>query len=244
MKIIAVIPARFKSSRFPGKPLVSILGKPMIIRVAEIVASLISKKDVYIATDDERIKNEVEKFGFQAIMTSSSNKTGTDRVYEVSKSIDADIYINIQGDEPLISPKDIQLVIDKKIQFPNEVVNGYCALKENENVESTDIPKVIFSSTERLIYMSRLPIPGVKDKNQTSPDFYKQVCIYGFSSNELKLFGTTNSKRPIEHSEDIEILRFLELDHPVRMVKVSKASIAVDRPEDVAKVEFELNNKV
>ncbi|MEM6523606.1 MAG: 3-deoxy-manno-octulosonate cytidylyltransferase [Bacteroidota bacterium] len=239
MRVVGIIPARYKSSRFPGKPLASILGKPLVIRVAEIVSKKIDQEDLYIATDDKRIKTVVEKYGFNVIMTPTTCKTGTDRVYEASKLIEADIYINIQGDEPVINPNDIQLIIDSKKKNFNHVVNGYCQIKENEDPSNTDLPKVVMTSSNRLLYMSRLPIPGNKTA-LTEGDFNKQVCIYGFNSHELKLFASTDSKTPIEAREDIEILRFLELDYPVFMVKVSRSSIAVDRPEDVERVELEL----
>ena len=117
MKIVGVIPARYQSSRFPGKPLLDLNGTPMIVRVANIVEKALGKKNTYIATDDKRIMDTVESYGFKAIMTSTDCITGTDRVYDFSKQIKADIYVNIQGDEPLLNYKDIQkiIVLKKKI---------------------------------------------------------------------------------------------------------------------------------
>ena len=133
MKILIVIPARFKSKRFPGKPLAKINNKEMIIWVAQICKKVTSVSNIVVATDDIRIKKTVNKYGFNAIMTSKKCITGTDRVAQVSKKIKADIYINVQGDEPLIKSQDIKKVISPKIKFPNHVICGYSNLLKNEN---------------------------------------------------------------------------------------------------------------
>ena len=125
MKTVIIIPARFKSSRFPGKPLTPILGKPMILWVAEICAKALPIEFVYIATDDLRIKEVVEEAGFNVVMTSKKAFTGTDRIADAASQIDADIYINVQGDEPLLDPDDILSIIDAKKNHPNEIINGY-----------------------------------------------------------------------------------------------------------------------
>ena len=162
MKILIVIPARFKSSRFPGKPLAKIKNKEMIIWVAQICKSIIGNSNIIVATDDLRIKKVVNNYGFKAIMTSKNCSTGTDRVADVSKKIKADIYINVQGDEPIIKAKDIKKIISAKIKFPNHVICGYTNLLENEKPTDTNIPKVLINSNRDLIYMSRLPLPGKK----------------------------------------------------------------------------------
>ena len=145
MKVIVVIPARYSSSRFPGKPLIKLLGKPMIIWVAELSSKAVGKENVYIATDDDQIQKTVIQKGYNVVMTSKNCLTGTDRLAEVAKKIDADIYINVQGDEPLVDPKDIQKVIDFKKQFPNDVINGYTRMEKNENPQSLNKPKIIFT---------------------------------------------------------------------------------------------------
>ena len=121
MKTIVVIPARFQSSRFPGKPLTPLLGKPMILWVAELSAKAVGDKNVFVATDDERITEVVTSAGYQVVMTTSDALTGTDRLAEVAQKIKADIYINVQGDEPLVDPQDIVKVIEEKKQYPHEV---------------------------------------------------------------------------------------------------------------------------
>ena len=241
MKVIGVIPARYKSSRFPGKPLVLLNGIPMIIRVAKIVEKTLGKKNTYIATDDIRIKELVETHGFKAVITSPNCLTGTDRIYDFSKQIKADIYVNVQGDEPLLNHKDIQKIIDIKKNNPNFVINGMCSLTADENPHNLNIPKVVTNKFNDLLYISRLALPGVKsNKNKHQPDYKKQVCIYAFNNKELESFGRQQEKSVFEEFEDIEILRFFDLNIPVKMVETSGSSLAVDVFEDIEKVEKEL----
>ena len=240
MKTIVVIPARYKSSRFPGKPLVKLLGKPMIQWVAELSARAVGKKNVYIATDDSRIELAVLEMGYQVVMTSEQCLTGTDRLAEVAQKVEADIYINVQGDEPLVSPDDILKVIDAKKAHPNDVINGYAVIGEKEDPQSVNIPKVIFTEDKRLVYMSRQALPGFKDQKNAPSHYYKQVCIYAFSREELLAYGCFGRKSILEHSEDIEIIRFLEWSQPIRLVETRPGSLAVDVPDDVVKVEVAL----
>ena len=192
MKSVVVIPARYKSSRFPGKPLVNLLGKPMILWVSELSAKAVGQENVYIATDDERISKVVTTAGFNAIMTSEQCLTGTDRLAEAAHKIQADIYINVQGDEPLVNPKDIVNIIKEKELHYNEIINGYCSLSSEEDPNNVNIPKVIFTEDNSLIYMSRQAIPGYKDEIQAPSQYYKQVCIYAFTVNELKIRRVVN----------------------------------------------------
>lgn len=238
MKIVGVIPARYKSSRFPGKPLIRLNGVPMIIRVARIVERALGRENTYVATDDEQIKTLVESFGYNVVMTSESCLTGTDRVFDFSKQIEADIYVNIQGDEPLLDYRDILKIVDVKKDNFESVINGMCILSEDENPDNINIPKVLVDINNNLIYMSRLAIPGAKS-SVISEDriFKKQVCIYAFNKKELEAFGGMNKKAIYENFEDIEILRFFDLNIPIKMVETSGSSLAVDIIEDVKKVE-------
>lgn len=237
MKTVIVIPARYKSSRFPGKPLVNLHGKPMIQWVAELSAKAVGQQNVYVATDDERIAKTVNQLGYQAVMTSEDCLTGTDRLAEFAKQIKADIYVNVQGDEPLVNPEDIIKIIEAKKHYPDEVINGYAVIGENEDPTCVNIPKVIFTENQRLIYMSRQALPGCKEAKNAPKKYYKQVCIYAFNRQELLAFGNYAKKSILESSEDIEIIRFLEWGQPVRMVETRPGSLAVDVPEDVAKIE-------
>ncbi|WP_163716136.1 3-deoxy-manno-octulosonate cytidylyltransferase [Mangrovibacterium lignilyticum] len=241
MKIIGVIPARYKSSRFPGKPLALILEKPMIIWVCEIVEKALGRENTFIATDDERIRGLVSEYGYNVIMTSSHCLTGTDRIWEVAQKIEADIYINIQGDEPLLDPNEIVHFIEMKKKHADYVINGMVKISDSEDPNNINLPKVLTNKNNDLIYMSRLPIPGVKANGK--PVYYKQVCIYAFSFNELKAFGTQGKKADYEKFEDIEILRFFDLGIKIKMVETQSSSLAVDIPKDVIAVEKALTDK-
>ncbi|MDB4347290.1 3-deoxy-manno-octulosonate cytidylyltransferase [Bacteroidia bacterium] len=240
MNVVAVIPARYKSSRFPGKPLVEIDGVPLIIRVARITATALGLDSVFVATDDDRIATCCTDHGFQVLMTSSDCLTGTDRLVEASLQLDYDIMVNVQGDEPLLNPQDILDVIEVKKNNMDWVVNAMATIGPDENSENKNIPKVIANESNHLVYMSRSVIPGNKNGIQTKYPYKKQVCIYAFTKKELAAYGSFGRKSKIESMEDIEILRFLELNIPVLMHEVKGSSLAVDVPEDVALVEAKL----
>lgn len=240
MRSVVVIPARFSSTRYPGKPLVSLLSKPMILWVAELSARAVGVGDVYVATESERIAEVVEAAGFQVVMTSATALTGTDRLAEAARMIEADIYINVQGDEPLVDPADILRVRDAKLQTPDRVVNGFSWIADDEDPCSVNIPKVITNECNELIYMSRVALPGFKEQKNAPVRFKKQVCIYAFTRDELEAFQAFGRKSELESSEDIEILRFLELGKKIQMIETKPGSLAVDVPSDVAKVEAAL----
>lgn len=239
-EFIVIIPARYKSSRFPGKPLTNICGKSMIQRVWERCCLAVAKQLVYVATDDDRIAAHCAEHGIQYLMTSDKCLTGTDRVYEASKQIDAKFYVNVQGDEPLLAPQDILDVILEANKRPNEVINAMCPIYNEEDFRSPSVPKVVVRPDGRLLYMSRAAIPTSKGFEFSKAS--KQVCIYSFPKEALKEFALVGQKTCIEDIEDIEILRFLELGFDVRMIEVSSASIAVDFPEDVSRVEEVISN--
>ena len=243
MRIVTVIPARFASTRFPGKPFVNLIGKPMIIWVAEQCEKAVGKSNVYVATENKIIEKEVKRFGFNVIFTSKKALTGTDRVAEVSKVINADIYVNVQGDEPMVSYKDIEIIIKKKYQNMNKVINGYCYLNNTEDPNNLNIPKVVTNEENKLLYMSRSPIPGNKSGNFNNEYIKKQVCIYAFTKEELSKFSSLGRKSNIELKEDIEILRFFDLNIDVLMTKTSGGSLAVDTEDDVEAVVNAMKNK-
>jgi len=243
LKTVIIIPARFKSTRFPGKPLSPILGKPMILWVADLCTEVLPRECIYVATEDSKIKEIVEKSGFNVVMTSNKALTGTDRIAEAATQIEADIYINVQGDEPLVNPADILSIIKTKKKYPNEIINGYCKISNNEDPKSVNIPKVIFNENQQMVYMSRHLLPGTKSKEFIPPNYYKQVCIYAFSKKELSDYAEFGRKGTLELYEDIEILRFLDIGLKIRVVETKTASIAVDVPEDVIRVEEEILRK-
>lgn len=237
-RTVAVIPARYASSRFPGKPLVDILGTSLVLRVWERTVGALPATDVYVATDDERIAEHCREHGAQVVMTSSSCLTGTDRVFEASQQIDADRFVNVQGDEPLVDPDDIRRVIAAADDRPDAVVNAMCPIVAEDDFRSVNVPHVAAAPDGRLLYMSRAAIPTTKELAFAWG--WRQVCIYAFPRDALAAFAATGVKTPLEALEDIEILRFLELGVPVHMVSLESVSIAVDVPSDVARVEAAL----
>ena len=244
MKSCVIIPARFKSSRLPGKPLVKLLDKEMIIWVAEISEKAVGKENVFIATDDLRISKKVNEYGFNSIMTSSDLLTGTDRVAEASVDLDYEIFVNVQGDEPLIDYKDISRAIELKKKFPFSIINSYCFLKNCENPNNKNIPKVVTNKNNDLIYISRAVIPNSKSEFAKKINYKKQVCIYSYSKEELNQFLLFGKKSFIESIEDIEILRFFEFDKKIKMFEASKSSLAVDVSSDIKAVEKELQKQL
>lgn len=234
-KFAVVIPARYQSSRFPGKPLVGICGKPMIQHVWERCCLAVGVEKVYVATDSDQIESAVKAFGGQVIRTSSSCLTGTDRLAEANKVLDLDFVINVQGDEPLINPDDINTVIEEYTRGDGCVVNAMCEIKTEKEFLSLTVPKVVASPNNKLMYMSRAGIPLSKDGEFKFG--FKQVCIYAFSREHLEFFYENKKKTLLEEIEDIEILRFLESGFVVKMVKVESGSVAVDVPSDVKFVE-------
>ena len=243
MKACVIIPARFASSRFPGKPLTKLNGKEMILWVAENCSKAVKTSNVYIATDDKKISDIVIKKGFKVIMTSSDLLTGTDRVAEASKNLNYEIFINVQGDEPLIDHRDIIRAIDLKRKYPESIINSYCPIGKNESPNNKNIPKVAITENDDLIYISRSAIPQSK-KDLNNYIFKKQVCIYAYSKSDLNKFLSFGRKSELEKIEDIEILRFFELDMNIKMYEASKSSLAVDIPEDVELVEKELSKNI
>jgi 3-deoxy-manno-octulosonate cytidylyltransferase (CMP-KDO synthetase) len=234
-KIVIIIPARFNSTRFPGKPLAKILGKSMILRVWEKCIKVISKNFVYVATEDKKIADHCQLHGINYLMTRKNCKTGIDRVIDVAKKIQSDLYLNVQGDEPLINIKDIKKIIRLFFLYKKKkIINAMCRIKNKEEFFSFNVPKVVFDDNYNLIYMSRAAIPSNK-QNQFIRAF-KQVCIYAFSRKHLLSENIFNNKRNLEMIEDIEILRFVENSLPVKMVEVSSNSISVDTKKDLRKV--------
>lgn len=233
IKGAVVIPARFESSRFPGKPLIEINGKPMIQHVYERCKQADNLIDVYVATDNKEIMKKVKDFGGQVIMTSSQCVTGTDRLAEANEMLDLDFIVNVQGDEPMTDPENVSLVYNTMAQDLKNVINCFCEISHSE-ILMASVPKVVISETNNLIYMSRGGVPF--DKNSSPCAQFKQVCIYGYSREHLRLFSAQKNKTRNEVFEDIEILRFLDLNIPVKMLPVPKGGVAIDTPEDYEKV--------
>ena len=231
---LVVIPARYDSKRLPGKLLLDIKGIPMIIRTFNQCIKAVPRSKILIATDDKRIKNICELNNINTIMTSKKCLTGTDRIAEVAKKIKRDFYINVQGDEPICNPKDINNIIRYAKKYPDQIINGFTEIKEKDQYYSPHIPKVIFDNNYNLMYMSRSAIPSNKKKQFIKA--WRQVCIYSFSYKSLKDYTSVIKKTNIESIEDLESIRFLELGYKIKMLKMSNKSVAVDTKEDLVKV--------
>lgn len=240
MKIIGVIPARYKSTRFPGKPLADICGKPMIWWVYNQAVKVKEFHSVYVATDDERIKSACEKEHMNVIMTSDKHPTGTDRIGEVARKIPADLYVNIQGDEPMLEPEVIKAAIKPFYDDGKLLVSNLMApIDDPVDAVNFTVPKVITNKDGIGIYLTRATAPY--PKGSIGYKYYKQVCVYGFKPQALEFY--CNSERgKIEQIEDIEILRFIEAGYRVQFIEVENNSIAVDTEKDLEKVRNILSN--
>jgi 3-deoxy-manno-octulosonate cytidylyltransferase (CMP-KDO synthetase) len=235
MNYVVIIPARYESSRFQGKPLINLSGTPMIVRTYRQCIKASPPERVFVATDHERVKDVCEQHGAQVLMTSKACLTGTDRVAECARQLDADVFVNVQGDEPIFDSRDITTLIDAAQRYPEEVLNGVCNLYDEDQYRSGSIPKAVMRLDGHLLYMSRSEIPSTKGRAFVKS--WRQVCAYVFPRRALEAFARHGKKTPLEGIEDIEILRFLELGWNVRMVPLSSQSLSVDTPEDVTRVE-------
>lgn len=238
MKILGVIPSRYQSSRFPGKPLAKICGKPMIYWVYEQAMKVKEINDLIVATDDRRIQEACENYGMNVIMTSDKHQTGTDRLGEVAAKIMADFYVNIQGDEPLIEPDTIRCIIDYKLLHRDvEVINTITPIEKEADILSNTCVKVVTNEQNDGLYLSRSPIPYPKRNQEIT--YYKHLGLYGLSQKALAFFAGSERAK-LEKIEDIEMLRFIENGINIKFVTVKSTSIAVDRPEDIILVEKEM----
>lgn len=238
MKIIGVIPARYQSSRFPGKPLADICGKPMIWWVYQQCKRVEDFQQIYVATDDERIFETCKSLGMEVVMTSDAHPTGTDRIGEVARMIPADLIVNIQGDEPLLEPSTIRAAIEPFYTNPDlEISNLMTKIQDPVDVVNGTVPKVITNKENMGVYLTRAAAPYPKGSLDYA--FYKQVCVYGFKPDALKFYcdyGIRYGKAKAEAVEDIEILRFIENGYRVQYIEVDSETIAVDTPKDLEKV--------
>jgi 3-deoxy-manno-octulosonate cytidylyltransferase (CMP-KDO synthetase) len=234
MKIIGIIPARYTSSRFPGKPLSDICGKPMVWWVYNQSIKVKEFDSVYVATDDERIYNVCKDFSMNVFMTSSKHRNGTERVAEVASKIDADIFVNIQGDEPLIEPEVIHSVICPLLKESSYSISNIVSKIENPiDVLNPTVVKVAKNIINEIIYFSRQAVPY--PKNSLDVNYYRHLGLYGFKKDVLLQYP--NFKQGIlEQAEDIEMLRFLENGYKIISAEVVTNSIGVDTPKDLEKV--------
>jgi 3-deoxy-manno-octulosonate cytidylyltransferase (CMP-KDO synthetase) len=244
MQFIGIIPARYASTRFPGKPLIDIGGKTMIQRVYEQASKALEW--VYVATDDERIFNHVQSFGGRAVMTSANHKSGTDRCSEAIKIILAgeegkrfDVVINIQGDEPFIKPEQLRLLMGCFEDASVNIATLAKPIEDNEDIFNPNVVKVIRNKECNAIYFSRSPIPYIRNEQlenwQQAFSFLKHVGIYAYKISVLKQL-TVLAPSLLELAESLEQNRWLENGHSIYVETTKFETIAIDTPEDLNKI--------
>lgn len=239
---IVIIPARLNSSRLPKKPLRLLNNKPLIYWTWKNSIKVFNKKNVYVATDSKEISKICKQYSINTILTSKKCKTGTDRVAEASKKFKRKLVINLQGDEPFIKKKDLKSFFKFATQNKNYVTNAYTKIKYIDQYNNFSVPKVVLNKNNDLIYMSRASIPQGKKKE--FPVTNKQVCIYGFPYKILnKFYGIKKKKTDLEKIEDIEILRLIENNIKIKMIKVSDNKISVDTLSDLKKANLLIKKK-
>lgn len=245
MRKIGVIPSRYGSTRFPGKPLCQILGKPMIQWVVEAALKAKELDEVLVATDDERIFGVVESFGGKAVMTPSELPSGTDRIARAVEPIrDDDIIINIQGDEPLIDPGLIdELVKNLETNLSWSMATAACKIESMEDLMSPNVVKVVLDQKGAALYFSRYPIPYKRDgKVDLSSGLYlRHLGIYGYRGGFLKRY-ISEPQSLLEKSESLEQLRALSMGAKILVLPTCDTGIGVDRPEDVPRMEAALRS--
>jgi len=234
MQVVIVIPARYASKRLPGKPLLDILGKPMILHVADRARAVRSAQRVIVATDDERIAQVVRGAGVEAIMTSPEHATGTDRLVEVASRVPADLYINLQGDEPLVRPEDVETLITGMLADESVAVGTLCHPVSALEARDPNIVKVVLAENGNALYFSRAPIPYPRDDDD-QPAYLKHVGVYAFRRYVLERYGRFNQPM-LEKAEKLEQLRLLYAGFRIRAFEVLPTGPGVDHPQCVARV--------
>ncbi|MCX6181072.1 MAG: 3-deoxy-manno-octulosonate cytidylyltransferase [Bacteroidetes bacterium] len=241
MKILGIIPARYASTRFPGKPLVDIKGKSMIQRVYEQATKCKSLSAVVVATDDERIFSHVLNFGGKAVMTSVDHPSGTDRCMEALEKFGGsyDVVINVQGDEPFIQPEQLEQLIACFSAADAQIATLAKKIESVEDLLNSNLPKIIFNQNKTAIYFSRSPIPGQKSADYSkwlsNHLYYRHIGLYGYRTEVLKEISKL-SPSPLEKTESLEQLRWLEAGYTIKVGITELETIAIDTPEDLKKV--------
>ena len=255
-KVIAVIPARWASSRFPGKPLTKIRDKPMIQWVVERVQKARSVIDVIVATDDKRIYSAVREFGGRAEMTSIEHSSGSDRIAEVVARLNCDIVVNVQGDEPLVSPEDVDLVVSSLINDSSVLVSTLkTKILHPEDLSDPNVVKVVTDMRGFALYFSRAPIPFERDRTvhgalddsdsnlkKSGLSAFKHIGVYAYKKPFLLEFSGWG-KSGLEETEKLEQLRILEHGISIKVEETATDSVGVDCPEDLMKVETVLSSR-
>ena len=243
MNILGVIPSRYASTRFPGKPLIDIDGKTMIQRVYEQAKKASSLIDVVVATDDDRIFKEVRRFGGNVVMTSPSHESGTERCNEVLENFSSkiDVVVNVQGDEPFVDPEQINQLCSCFDDKHTDIATLVKEIKDNEELFNPNRPKVEIGENGFAKMFSRDAIPVIKGVKKTEwlnqQKYYKHIGLYGYRAAVLrKIYKLTPS--PLEIKERLEQLRWLENNYKIKVAETTFEAIAIDTPEDLKKITF------
>ena len=246
MKFVAIIPARYASTRFPGKPLAVLGGKPVIQRVYEQVSSVVN--EVHVATDDERIRQCVEQFGGHAVMTRSDHKSGTDRIEEAAEKTGttADVIINVQGDEPFIQPSQIKTLMQLFDNADTQIGTLGKPFDIMEAVLNPNSPKIVTDRQGFALYFSRSAIPFVRGVEQaewlTRFPYLKHLGIYAYRRDVLRQV-TLLPQSPLEQAESLEQLRWLENGYRIRVGLTDTETVGIDTPKDLERAEAFLNQR-
>jgi 3-deoxy-manno-octulosonate cytidylyltransferase (CMP-KDO synthetase) len=237
-KVVVVIPARYGSTRLPGKPLVSLAGKPMIQLVYQRAKSAQNVDRVIVATDDERIVKAVETFGGEARMTRRDHRTGTERVAEVAARVDGEIFVNVQGDEPLLDPASVEKAIGALLEEPAAAIATVATpIRTPADIMDPNVCKVVLDFDDNALYFSRAPVPWVRDTtSKIQVRHLKHLGLYVFQRDALLEYPTL-PQGELERIEQLEQLRWLENGWKIRVAEVEHDALSVDVPEDVARVE-------
>ena len=244
MKILGIIPARYASSRFPGKPLVDIGGKTMIQRVYEQAKKCRSLSEVIVATDDDRIFNHVNGFGGVAVMTGANHQSGTDRCAEVARLYPGyEVIINIQGDEPFIDPEQITKLTACFNDPDTQLATLVKRILTEQELHNANSPKVVINKLSEAIYFSRATLPHVRGQEPENwlefHTFYKHIGIYGYRADVLQLI-TKLPLSPLEKAESLEQLRWIDNGYRIKVAETELETHAVDVPEDLEKLKFDI----
>ena len=237
MKVVAVLPARMGSSRFPGKPLASILGRPMIEHVYHRTAASSSLESVYVATCDQEIKDAVESFGGQVIMTSPAHERASDRVAEAAEHLSADIVVLVQGDEPMITPQMVDAAVAPMLNDSAVVcVNLAKRIETEEEYNDPNTIKMVMDRRSDALYFSRAPVPSHRTLGFGNIPVFKQICIIPFTRDFLLTYSKLEPTA-LEKAESVDMMRALEHGYKVRLIETTVRTHAVDTPQDLALVE-------
>jgi len=237
-KVVVVIPARYGWTRLPGKPLVQLAGKPMIQRVYERAKLAGRVNQVIVATDDARIVVAVEKFGGESRMTRSDHRTGTERVAEVAAHVEGDVFVNVQGDEPLLDPEAIDTAVGALLEEPAAAISTVATtIKTPADIMDPNVVKTVLDFDGNALYFSRAPIPWVRDTGtKIQVKHWKHLGLYVFQRDALLEYPTL-PQGELERIEQLEQLRWMENGWKIRVAEVEHDAVSVDVPADVARVE-------